>query len=73
MASQKNGKNKGVAGKSLPYSEVCDQVKNVLDQEEPLNSLLLAKLVKFKLLSIKSKDLDRRQEERRVTVSRLFY
>lgn len=59
----KGGKGKPSGGKQHRFSEVCDQVKKVLEQNETISPQLLAKLIKFKLLTIKSKDLDRREQE----------
>lgn len=61
------GKGKGASsGKPPPFFEVCEQIKPLVDHGEPIPPLLMAKLLKFKLLHIKQKDLDRREEERKV-------
>ena len=38
----------------------------MVDQGEPIPPSLMAKLLKFKLLHVKQKDLDRREEEKKV-------
>lgn len=61
------GKSKGAgSGKPPPFFEVCEQIKPLVDHGEPVPPLLMAKLLKFKLLHIKQKDLERREEERKV-------
>ena len=61
------GKGKGAASAKPPqFYEVCEQVKPLVDQSEPVPPSVMAKLIKFKLLHIKQKDLDRREEERKV-------
>jgi len=63
------GKGKGAASAKPPqFFEVCEQVKPLVDQSEPIPPSLMAKLIKFKLLYIKQKDLNRREEERKVLV-----
>lgn len=37
-----------------------------MDQGEPIPPSLMAKLLKFKLLHVKQKDLERREEEKKV-------
>ncbi|KAK2570951.1 Sperm-associated antigen 17 [Acropora cervicornis] len=60
------GKSKGASsGKPPPFFEVCEQIKPLVDHGEPIPPLLMAKLLKFKLLHIKQKDLERREEERK--------
>ncbi|EDO30653.1 predicted protein [Nematostella vectensis] len=60
------GKGKGAASsKPPPFHEVCEPVKALVDQGEPIPPALMAKLLKFKLLHIKQKDFDRREEERK--------
>ena len=46
---------------------MCEQVKALVDQGEVIPPQLMAKLIKFKLLTIKSKDMDRREEETKVS------
>lgn len=68
------GKSKGASsGKPPPFFEVCEQIKPLVDHGEPIPPLLMAKLLKFKLLHIKQKDLERREEERKVCGSKKIY
>ena len=61
------GKGKtATAGKPPQFHEVCEQVKPLLDQGEPISPSLMAKLLKFKLLHVKQKDFERREEEKKV-------
>ena len=61
------GKGKGAASAKPPqFHEVCEQVKPLVDQGEPIPPSLMAKLLKFKLLHVKQKDLERREEEKKV-------
>jgi hypothetical protein len=67
------GKGKGaVVSKAPAFSEVCEQAKVLLDQGETILPSMMAKLIKFKLLQLKQKDLDRREEERKVMQSILY-
>ena len=50
--------------------EICDYVKSVIDKGEKLSPSMLARLIKFKLLMIKTKDQERRADEKKV---RLYY
>ncbi|XP_068698646.1 sperm-associated antigen 17-like [Montipora foliosa] len=60
------GKGKGAASAKPPqFFEVCEQVKPLVDHGEPVPPSLMAKLLKFKLLHVKQKDLERREEEKR--------
>lgn len=52
---------------------MCEQVKPLVDQGEPIPPSLMAKLLKFKLLHVKQKDLDRREEERKVPLNIYIY
>ena len=61
-----------VGGKTPQYVEICDQVKNLMDQGETISPQLLSKLIKFKLLMIKNKDLDRREEDKKVVIDELL-
>lgn len=64
------GKGKGAASAKPPqFHEVCEQVKPLMDQSEPIPPSLMAKLLKFKLLHVKQKDLERREEERKVNLN----
>ena len=49
------------------FSEICEAVKPHLDNNEDVPLPLLAKLLKWKLLAIKQKDLKRREDERKVS------
>lgn len=46
--------------------EVCDFVKSVIDKGEKLSTSMLARLIKFKLLMVKTKDQERRADEKKV-------
>ena len=46
--------------------EICDFVKSVIDKGEKLSTSMLARLIKFKLLTIKAKDQERRADEKKV-------
>lgn len=64
------GKGKGAASAKPPqFYEVCEQVKPLVDQGESIPPSLMAKLLKFKLLHVKQKDLDRREDERKVLLN----
>lgn len=66
-AQLKGGKGKGSQASPKPlYGEICEQVKTLSDQGEAIPITTLAKLVKFKLISIKTKDKERRENERKV-------
>ena len=61
------GGGKGKAAVKLPeFVEICEQVKPFIDQGEDIPPILLAKLLKFKLLLLKNKDNERREEEKKV-------
>ena len=61
------GKGKGAASAKPPqFHEVCEQVKPLVDQGEPIPPSLMAKLLKFRLLHVKQRDLERREEEKKV-------
>ena len=63
------GKGKGAAAtKPPPFHEICEQVKLQMDQGETISSTMMAKLLKFKLLHVKQKDFERREEERKVKI-----
>eukprot|EP00106_Octopus_bimaculoides_P000958 XP_014768400.1 PREDICTED: sperm-associated antigen 17-like isoform X1 [Octopus bimaculoides] len=51
------GNPKGRSKDTPQYVEVCEACKAFLDSKEPIPSELLAKLIKFKLLSLKSDDI----------------
>lgn len=53
-------------GRPPQFLEVCEQARSFMDQNEPISDLLLAKIVKFKMLIIKNKDMDRREAEKKV-------
>ncbi|XP_028409597.1 sperm-associated antigen 17-like isoform X2 [Dendronephthya gigantea] len=58
-----SGGGKGKTAVKLPeFVEICEQVKPFIDQGEDIPSSLLAKLLKFKLLQLKTKDIERREE-----------
>ena len=58
--------------KPPPFFEVIDSIKVLIEQGEDVPANLLAKLLKFKLLMIKQKDFERREEEKKVTMLDLF-
>lgn len=60
-----SGGGKGKPAIKLPeFVEICEQVKPFIDQREEIPPTLLAKLMKFKLLLLKNKDLERREEDK---------
>jgi len=65
----KGSKGKGAAAIKPPqFFEICEQVKQFVDQGDTIPVSALAKLVKFKLLMIKAKDLERREAEKKVLI-----
>lgn len=64
----KGGKGKGAQASPKPlYGEICEQVKTLSDQGDVIPITTLAKLVKFKLILIKTKDKERRENEKKVS------
>ncbi|XP_067675915.1 sperm-associated antigen 17-like [Haliotis asinina] len=60
------GNPKAKKGKEVPaYYEVCEPCKLYLDNGEDIPLPLLARLIKFKLLAIKTTDLKRREAEKK--------
>lgn len=59
-------------GKAPQFAEICDHVKGIMDRGETISSTILARLIKFKLLMIKTKDQERRLEETKVSSSALL-
>ncbi|CAG2231565.1 unnamed protein product [Mytilus edulis] len=65
------GNPKGKKPKEVPqHYEVTESIKTILDNNEEIPLPLLAKLLKFKLLWIKSNDLKRREQERKAEILR---
>ena len=63
------GNPKGKKPKEIPaHFEVCEPCKVHLDNGEDIPIPLLARLLKFKLLSIKTNDQKRREAEKKVKV-----
>eukprot|EP00058_Branchiostoma_floridae_P014404 XP_002599892.1 hypothetical protein BRAFLDRAFT_120607 [Branchiostoma floridae] len=61
------GNPKAKKGKETPqFYEICESVKPMLDEGLDVPILVLAKLIKFKLLDIKVNDLKRREAEKKV-------
>ncbi|XP_074656457.1 sperm-associated antigen 17-like [Tubulanus polymorphus] len=61
------GNPKGKKPKEVPQNyEICESCKLHLDNDEDIPLPLLAKLLKFRLLNIKSNDLKRRDAEKKV-------
>ena len=52
--------------KPPPFIEIVDSIKSLVEQGEDIPPNLLAKLLKFKMLMIKQKDLERREDEKKV-------
>lgn len=75
MAGQlKGGKGKGAQASPKPlYGEICEQVKSLIDQGDKIPVTILAKLVKFKLISLKIKDKERRELEKKVCCFLAFF
>ncbi|KAL4233858.1 Sperm-associated antigen 17 [Mactra antiquata] len=68
---QELGNPKGKKPKETPaHYEVCEPCKNHLDIGEDIPLHLLAKLIKFKLLWIKTADLKRRETEKKAALER---
>ena len=68
LANYAKGGGKGKPpGKSVQFLEIADHIKMLLDNGETLSSQMKAKLIKFKLLMMKQNDLDRREEEKKVS------
>eukprot|EP00058_Branchiostoma_floridae_P002587 XP_002588075.1 hypothetical protein BRAFLDRAFT_83075 [Branchiostoma floridae] len=60
------GNPKAKKGKETPqFYEICESVKPMLDEGLDVPILVLAKLIKFKLLDIKVNDLKRREAEKK--------
>lgn len=67
------GNPKSKKGKEVPaYYEVCEPCKLYLDNGEDIPLTLLARLIKFKLLAIKTTDLKRREAEKKVWAKQLI-
>lgn len=67
------GNPKGKKAKEVPqHYEVCEPCKMHLDAGEEIPPPLLAKLVKWKLLDVKQKDLKRRETDKKV-IDNFFY
>lgn len=64
LAHGKGGKGKNA--KPPPFVEIVDSIKSLVEQGEEIPPAMLAKLIKFKMLMIKQKDFDRREEQRKV-------
>lgn len=61
------GNAKAKKPKEVPlFVEVCEACKEFVDKNEEIPLPLLAKLIKFKLLEVKDKDLKRRERELKV-------
>lgn len=62
-----SGGGKGKPAVKLPeFVEICEQVKPFIDQGEDIPPSLLAKLLKFKLLLLKTNDIERLEEAKKV-------
>ena len=64
LAHGKAGKVK--VSKPPQFVEIVDSIKMLMDQGDAVAPATLAKLLKFKLLMIKQKDHEKREEERKV-------
>ncbi|KAL5011118.1 hypothetical protein ScPMuIL_013423 [Solemya velum] len=54
----------------LPHFEVCEPCKVHLDNKEDIPLPLLARLIKYRLLAIKTKDLKRREVEKKAVLDK---
>ena len=61
-----NPKNKGKVKEVPANAEICEPCRNYLENGEDIPLPLLAKLVKFRLLDVKQKDLKRRESDKKV-------
>lgn len=70
-----NPKNKGKVKEVPAHADICEPCRNYLENGEDIPLTLLAKLIKFKLLDIKAKDVRRRDSEKKVyqNYSSLFF
>ncbi len=57
---------KGKIAKPPQFVEIAEVIKSTIDRGEEISPALMAKLLKFKLLMLKQKDLERRDEEKKV-------
>ena len=64
LSHGKGGKVK--TSKPPPFVEIVDSIKTLIEQGDDIPPTLLAKLIKFKMLMIKQKDIERREDERKV-------
>ena len=73
LQAQELGNPKGKKPKDIPLNiEVCEACKPYLDANEEIPLALLAKLIKYKLLDLKQKDLNRRDAEKKVGVTIIY-
>ena len=70
LAHGKAGKVK--VSKPPQFVEIVDSIKMLMDQGDAIAPATLAKLLKFKLLMIKQKDHEKREEERKVDIGTFF-
>ena len=67
------GNPKAKKTKDTPaHSEVCEPCKQYLDNGEEVPLPLLARLLKFKFLAVKSNDLKRKDADKKVSQIKLF-
>ncbi|EDV25105.1 uncharacterized protein TRIADDRAFT_56694 [Trichoplax adhaerens] len=67
QARELGGKVRKGSNRDLPqFVEICEHVKGILDNGDEISPHLQSRLIKFKLIQIKTKDIAKREAERKV-------